>query len=64
MAFSARYPGRCSAECGVPIHVGDYIAMTDDGPVHAQCQDDDGPSEAATACPTCWLVHPEGTCDR
>ena len=64
-AFPARFAGRC-ASCDSRIHVGDLIEMTDDGAVHASCDEADiQPSDdPARACPTCWLVHPEGACDR
>lgn len=28
------------------------------------CPDDDPLDSPHPACPSCWLTHPEGTCDR
>jgi hypothetical protein len=52
------------AECGEWIAIGAYIVMTDAGAVHLECTDDDDPEPPGDACTTCWLVHPEGACDR
>lgn len=61
----ARYAGMC-AECGEPWRVGDLIRFRPStGWRHAVCPDplpDIQPGE--TACSTCWLIHPEGACDR
>lgn len=38
--------------------------VTDAGAVHLECTDDDDPEPPGDACTTCWLVHPEGACDR
>lgn len=66
MSFPAGYASRC-AECDLSIFVDDLISMTPDGAVHEGCE----PSTTApakksepTACPVCWLFHPEGACDR
>ena len=78
VTFQARYSGVC-AVCDERWQPGDLIRSADpDGKprgrgvsaptwVHAHCPNlpDAGalrPGE--TACPTCWLVHPEGECDR
>lgn len=62
--FSARYPGKC-ADCGDWYPTATSIKHTDGGYVHADC--DDQPAREpieGTACPVCWLRHPEGECDR
>lgn len=74
MSIEARYPGTCP-ECGGRFDKGDRI--THDGRQslsepfgwrHVTCPDD--PADATTlrtgeqVCTTCWLVHPEGACDR
>lgn len=61
--FTARFRSVC-AECGEWIAIGAYIVMTDAGAVHLECTDDDDPEPPGDACTTCWLVHPEGACDR
>lgn len=76
MTIQARYSGTCP-ECGGRWQPGDLIRGSDrqftGGPspvawVHAVCPDD--PADATTlrpgeqVCTTCWLVHPEGACDR
>lgn len=69
--FPARYDGRC-IECSDEIFVGEPIRMTDDGAVHADCWSSTAPLRATRAtppkenpvCPTCFLTHPIGACDR
>lgn len=62
--FHARFPSRC-ASCDERIHAGDHIRMTDDGAIHDDCQTVATPDEPTRpACPACWLIHPEGACDR
>ena len=72
MSIPARYSGVCP-ECGERWQPGDLIRSVDravDGrPIwtHAVCPD--VPDAAAVrsgevACPDCWLIHPEGACDR
>ena len=74
MTFQARYSGVCP-ECGERWQPGDLIRYGGtDGfhahPVwqHAHCPDVPDPLPAARAgevtCTTCWLIHPEGACDR
>lgn len=54
-------------ECGEMIHEGANIAYSPahGGYTHAAC-----PAPPATvrrgevSCPTCFLIHPEGACDR
>lgn len=62
--FEARFAGRCRA-CDERIHVGDTVRMTNDGAVHGDCTEA-APVERSEPepCTTCWLVHPEGACDR
>lgn len=65
-AFPARYPGRCET-CDERIHEGDPIRMTDDGPIHDDCEHRNAAPTARPEpkpCTTCWLTHPEGACDR
>lgn len=63
-SFPARFPGYCVA-CDERIHEGDPIRMTDDGAMHQDCTTA-APVERPEppVCPTCWLTHPEGACDR
>lgn len=64
MSFPARYGGRC-AGCDLSIFVDDEIEVTDDGVMHEGCASDPAPVKAEPqACTVCWLVHPEGVCDR
>lgn len=67
MTLMARYSSICS-ECGGRWQPGDLIRS--DGGVlrHAHCPDDYdqmvGLRPGETVCTTCWLVHPDGVCDR
>lgn len=69
--FTARYLGQCAA-CWGSIQPGDLIGyLTDGGRVaHDECLDGATGEEPdpiyapALACPECWLIHPEGACDR
>lgn len=61
-ALEARYNGRC-ASCGGRISVGEFIRMTDDGVEHLDCGAVLERPEPPP-CEKCWLVHPEGACDR
>ena len=69
MTIPARYSGVCP-ECGERWQPGDLIRADkyhDNGvPVwtHAVCPDPITDGLVGTACPVCWLVHPEGVCDR
>lgn len=72
MSVKASHPGHCPA-CDEPIEVGEVICCADYAlpfeqrrrPTvwrHVSC-----PDPLATehpVCTTCWLTHPEGTCDR
>lgn len=61
MSFTARYPGRCAAECGESIEPGDDVTFVDDRLVHADCADGLGPMptpRAVHVCPECHLVQP------
>ena len=72
MSIPARYSGVCP-ECGERWQPGDLIRSVDRSveglPIwqHAACPT---PYDALVvnpgekACPTCWLIHPEGACDR
>jgi len=65
MTFPARYPGRCAADCDERIHEGDLVRMTDEGVVHANCDEVVLVVRPEPApCGVCWLTHPEGACDR
>ena len=68
---AARYPGTCP-ECLEVWRPGDRIRSRDDEPAeslerwaHAVCPDP-APTvrPGEVACPACWLIHPEGVCDR
>lgn len=62
MGFVARYPGLC-AECGEGIK-GHPVHQEGDDLVHDECPETQLDKDAkATACPVCWLIHPEGACD-
>ena len=74
MSIAAKFPGWCP-ECGTRWQEGDQIEFMSDGIssgwVHAECpnwsRDGDPlpPARAGeVACPACWLIHPEGACDR
>ena len=70
MTIPARHSGVCP-ECGERWQPGDLIRSdqreADGLPIwrHAVCPD---PAPAVrpgeVVCPACWLVHPEGACDR
>jgi hypothetical protein len=57
-SITARYPGHCPG-CSERIEIGDTITLASDDGAWV-CRD----CVNAGWCPTCWLVHPEGTCDR
>ena len=71
MSIPARFPGTCS-ECGEGWQPGDLIRsfVTIEHStvwVHDVCPDSTDPTSlrpGETVCPDCWLVHPEGACDR
>lgn len=69
MTWPARYPGWCP-NCRTPFEAGDLIAKDDDSNVHAGCVggvvDDPLPAvrPGEVSCPACFLIHPEGACDR
>lgn len=70
MTITARYSGTCP-ECGDHWQPGDSIDTVEPGNLsrwkHAACPDDPADSllrRGEQACATCWLVHPEGACDR
>ena len=71
MTLMARFSGTCP-ECGERWQPGDLIRADNDEPGtpttwrHAVCPDDalDVLAAAHPICPTCWLDHPEGACDR
>lgn len=57
--FRAKYGGRCAAECGEAIEVGDEVKYVDDQVVHLSCEvafnlSDDQKSEI---CQQCWTAH-------
>lgn len=67
MSIKARYSGTCP-ECGERWQPGDLIYYGGTGGQHARCPDAPDPLPAARAgevnCTNCWLIHPEGSCDR
>lgn len=69
-AFNARYDGRCHApDCiGGPkkgvIEVGDVCEYVDNELMHLSCGRRVMRGETLSMCPTCWLYHPDGECDR
>lgn len=71
MSIPARFPGICP-ECGERWQPGDLIRTagltTEPGQWrHDRCPnvlDLDGIRPGETLCPDCWLIHPEGECDR
>ena len=62
MPLTARFPGTPCTECGDLIAVGEQIEGADPGWQHVQCPDTT--DDQGTPCPTCFLIHPEGKCDR
>lgn len=65
MSFPASYPGKCAA-CGERYPHGTDISKTDHGYIHVDCEDitEPKPLIEGPPCPTCWLRHPQGACDR
>ena len=74
MSIRARYSGVCP-ECGERWQPGDLIRAeartgspgADDIWQHAACPAIPDATKARTgevSCPTCFLIHPEGACDR
>lgn len=72
MSIVARYSGYCP-ECGERWQPGDLIRSDDREPnglpiwSHAACPtpyDPTAVNPGETVCTDCWLVHPEGACDR
>lgn len=64
MTLMARYSGVCP-ECGEGWQPGDMIRADEDQQwKHAVCPDPLAVAPGETVCPTCFLVHPEGACDR
>jgi len=72
--IEARYSGRCP-DCGGMWEPGDLICGADNAlPLerrrrptvwrHVACPDDVDTTPTHPVCPTCWLTHPEGACDR
>lgn len=61
-AFPARFSGTCT-ECEGPVRIGDLIQWDDEaeGYRHDQCADE---PVGGVPCGKCWLIHPEGACDR
>lgn len=56
MAFPAKFPGRCAAECGEPIREGDLVRYDEDQIVHEECiVKEERPKEI---CPRCWTEIP------
>ena len=64
MTLMARYSGRCP-DCGGTWQPGDLIRADEDQQwKHASCPDDVDTTPTHPVCPTCWLTHPDGACDR
>lgn len=65
MSFLARYVGICRA-CDDTISVGDDVRYNLRAEiVHVACPDPTSSAQPGeTVCPVCWLIHPEGECDR
>ena len=67
MSIKARYYGTCP-ECEERWKPDDLIHYGETGWQHVRCPDVPDPLSAARAgevtCTTCWLIHPEGSCDR
>lgn len=64
MTLTARYPGIPCADCGDLIEPGEQIEGADPGWRHIECFADLDTDDQQQACPHCWLIHPEGKCDR
>jgi hypothetical protein len=61
--FTARFPGRCHADCGESIEPGDDATYVDDQIVHLECAgaaelDHRRAERPAAICPTCHLAKP------
>ena len=72
MSIKARWSGTCP-ECGERWQPDDPIRSVVVGHehverwVHDRCPNASDPLSlrpGETVCPDCWLVHPEGACDR
>jgi hypothetical protein len=71
VSIPARYSGFCP-ECGERWQPGDLIRCeertgspgADPAWKHAVCPDPLLDRLIGKPCPVCWLVHPEGVCDR
>ena len=72
MSILARYSGACP-ECGERWQPGDFIRSRPVGAEHVErwyhdtCPDVIDPTTllpGERVCAMCWLVHPEGECDR
>lgn len=62
MSLTARFPGTPCTDCGDLIEVGEQIEGADPGWRHVACPD---PLDTEhPPCSTCFLIHPEGKCDR
>lgn len=57
MSITAKYYGRCAAECGRPVRPGDEVVF-DDGVMHADCVDALMMPKPAEVCTSCWLEKP------
>ena len=64
MTIPARYSGVCP-DCDERWQPGDLIRADDDRVwKHAHCPDPTTDHLIGKPCDTCWLIHPEGACDR
>lgn len=57
MTFTAKYSGRCAADCGHPITPGDTVEYVDGELVHDGCTPAAAAEverEAHPVCPLCW----------
>ena len=69
MSIRARYSGVCP-DCDEKWQPGDLIRSRPVGAehretwYHAHCPDPTTDHLIGKPCDTCWLIHPEGACDR
>ena len=71
MSFTAQFPGWC-ADCDQRVEPGQTVRYRKDGRlrqflVHEACPESVellGARPGEVACQVCFLIHPEGACDR
>lgn len=59
----AQWSSRC-VECDEVIHAGTQIVKVENGWAHAACPTLGAARPGEVLCDRCFLIHPEGECDR